>query len=324
MFKNLNYSFFFFCMLFGILISVSSNNWILIWCGLEITLICFLPLVLTKNFVSSECCLKYFIIQSISSSLFMLSFLFILMNVDINSELMLIISLMIKMGVSPFHTWVLNVIEGLSFKSMFLLLTFLKLPPLCILSYTSGYLFYFVVLTLIMSSIFGLNQNSFRKIIGYSSIFNMGFILSCMNINQVWLFYLFFYSSVILMLIFMLVNLNMNYLNQFIMNDFSPLSKFILLMSLLSMGGMPPLMGFMIKLVVLEILLFMNFFFLCLFMILTSLLVMFFYIRITFLSIMIYAYLPKINLNMINYNFSYLIIINLMSILIMINLKVMI
>lgn len=274
--------------------------------------------------MSSECCLKYFIIQRIRSSLFILSFLFILINVNINAELILIISLIIKIGVSPFHTWVLNVIEGLSFKSIFILLTFLKLPPLCILGYTRGYLFYFVVLTLFISSIFGLNQNSFRKIVGYSSIFNIGFILSCININQVWLFYLFFYSGVIFILIFILFNLNINYLNQFIINDFSPISKFILLISLLSMGGIPPLIGFIIKLVVLEILLFMNFYFLCLFIVFTSLLIIFFYIRITFLSIIIYAYLPKINLNTINYNFSYLIIINLVTILILINLKVII
>nr|UER93858.1 NADH dehydrogenase subunit 2 [Membranacea stenoprocessa] len=308
---NSSWFFFFFFLTLGVFISLSSNNWIVIWCGLEVGLISFIPLMLNKNYISSECVIKYFIIQSISSSLFMLSILFMLMNFNFNYEFILNVSLMMKMGVAPFHNWVLNVIDGLNYDSVFLLLTFIKIPPLFILSYLSLYMTFFILFTLFFGSVLGLNQNSSRKIIGYSSIFNMGFILSCINFNYIWFFYITFYSLLLYMLIYFLWSMNFIYLNQMILNDYSPYFKFILFMILMSMGGVPPLLGFIIKLTVLEILLLFNFNFFCFIMIMFSLLVMFFYFRLTFLSVMIYSFMLKNNIYLISFNFMIFLMINL-------------
>lgn len=304
--------------------SLISNNWILIWCGLEIILICFIPIILNKNFNSSECCLKYFIIQRVRSSILILSIILILININFNIGIILNISLIIKIGVAPFHIWVLNVVEGLDFNFLFVLLTLIKLPPLCILSYVSLYLIPFIFLTLILGSILGLNQRSSRKIIGYSSIFNIGFILSCVFFNHIWLFYLFFYSVIIYLLIYILINLNLNYINQFIVNDFNPFSKFILFLRLLSIGGIPPLIGFIIKLIVLELMLFINFYLVRFIIIVFSLLIIFIYIRITFLSIIIYGYISKLTLNLNIYNFIWILLLNITILILIINVKLFI
>nr|QJD07211.1 NADH dehydrogenase subunit 2 [Ghauriana sinensis] len=323
MVKNSSMFLFMFFMLIGILISISSNNWILIWCGLEVSLICFIPLMLNKNYISSECSMKYFIIQSISSSILVLSFLFMLMNVNFNFELLLIISMMIKMGVAPFHNWVLNVIDGLDFFFLFILLTLLKIPPLCILTYISLYLNIFVLMSLIIGSISGLNQNSSIKILGYSSIFNMGFILSCLCINQIWLFYMLFYSLLIFMFIYLLKSMNLMYINQMIMNDFSINMKFIFFINLLSMGGMPPLLGFMIKLIILEFMFMYKLYFLSFVMIMMSLIVMYFYIRLSFVSVMMYTFMLKNMLYNINFNSLIILMLNLLLLPILFFMKFM-
>nr|QZZ18284.1 NADH dehydrogenase subunit 2 [Empoasca serrata] len=324
MFKNLNFFFFLFFMFLGVSFSISSNNWILIWCGLELILICFIPLILNSNFISSECCLKYFIIQSMSSSLLILSIMLMLMNMDFKFEYIFNVSLMIKMGVVPFHTWVLNIVDGLKFNMLFLMVTLLKLPPLYILSYISFYLNPFIIFSLLLGSLLGLNQNSFRSILGYSSIFNMGFILSCLLFNYIWLFYLFFYSVILFSLIYWLNLFNINYMNQFILNMYNPFINFVLLTSLLSMGGLPPFLGFMIKLIVLEFTLYLNFYLISFLMIISSLMVMYYYIRATFLSIMISSFLPMFNLNLITNNVLFILVLNLFSLVFLVNIKIFI
>lgn len=311
-------------MILGIFFSIRSNNWILIWCGLELILICFIPLILNSNFISSECCLKYFIIQRISSSLLILSIILILINIDFKFEYIFNVSLIIKMGVAPFHTWVLNIVDGLKFNLLFLIVTLLKLPPLYILSYVRFYLNPFIIISLLLGSLLGLNQNSFRKILGYSSIFNMGFLLSCLLFNYIWIFYLFFYSTILFSLIYLLISFNINYINQFILNRYRPFSKFVLLASLLSIGGIPPLLGFIVKLIVLELTLFLNFYFISFLIIISSLLVMYFYIRATFLSVMISSFLSRFNLSLINNNSLFILFLNLFLLIFLFNNKMFI
>nr|UDP58831.1 NADH dehydrogenase subunit 2 [Jacobiasca formosana]UER93867.1 NADH dehydrogenase subunit 2 [Jacobiasca formosana] len=311
--KNNSMLLFMIFMILGVIFSLSSNNWILIWCGLEIVLVCFIPMMLNNKLISSECCVKYFIVQSLSSSIFMLSMMMLFMNLNLGMELMVNISLMIKMGVAPFHNWVLNVVSGMNFSMVFFMLTLLKLPPLVILSYLNLYLIPFIIITLMVGSLFGLNQNSSFKIIVYSSIFNMGFILPSIHFNDIWLIYLFFYSLMIFMLMIILNIHKMFYINQILINSYSPYCNFVIFMNMLSMGGMPPLLGFLIKLIVLELVLYMNFYFLSMIMIMFSLFVMYFYVRLSFLSMMIYSSIFKFYLYNTMSMFLMTLVFNLLS-----------
>nr|QZZ18336.1 NADH dehydrogenase subunit 2 [Shaddai sp. SL-2021a] len=297
---NLTNIMFFVMIMTGLLISMCSNNWLLVWCGLEISLISFMPLLTNKLMSSSESCIKYFIIQSISSAMLIMGMMLMLTEFNGDYLLVLVSALMIKMGVAPFHNWVLTVIESINIYSMFLMFTVMKIIPLMLLSYLiSNILGLMVFITLITGSVMGLNQNSLRKILGYSSIYNMGFIISVMNCNFMWISYLFMYS-VLVFLIVTIINNNFNFINQLMLNQNNMFFKISFWISLLSMGGMPPMLGFSIKLMVLEYMMYMNNILLMFIMIVTSLLVMFYYFRMMFVSILLSSMMPKyltLNLN---------------------------
>nr|WRY72396.1 NADH dehydrogenase subunit 2 [Eupteryx sp.] len=272
-------------MLMGVTMSISSNNWIMMWCGLEISLVSFIPLMVSKLIMSSESSIKYFIIQSISSSMLMLGITFMIMKGDYNYEYAMMTALLIKTGVCPFHNWVLTVLEGLDFYMILIMLTINKIAPLTMMSYIMSSMVLIIYLTTMMGAIMGLNQNSLKKLMGYSSIFNMGLIMAALKMNWMWMLYLLIYSFLLFMLsMFMNMN-NLNLINQ-IMFSSSVLMSMCLWINMLSMGGMPPLMGFSIKYLVMMFLVSTKMNMMIFVMVISSLLVVFFYLRLTFISSM--------------------------------------
>nr|YP_010582948.1 NADH dehydrogenase subunit 2 [Typhlocyba choui]UGN61394.1 NADH dehydrogenase subunit 2 [Typhlocyba choui] len=296
---NLSGMLFLSTMTMSILMSISSSNWIMIWCGLEISLISFIPLMLSKKKMTSESTMKYFITQSISSTMLMLGMMIMIMKGDYNYEYMLMSSLLIKMGVPPFHSWVPTVVEGLSIMPMMILLTINKIAPLTIMSFLKMKLSLIIFITMIVGSIMSLNQNSIKKMIGYSSIFNMSFILSIIKSNLMWTLYLVFYFLLMFMLSLILKMTNNNFINQMVFSD-SMVNKMTLWTTLLSLGGMPPMIGFYTKYMVMTLMIEMKFLTLIFMMVMTSLVVMFFYLRMTFMSIMLFSIKGKIKLFNLN------------------------
>nr|QUI77271.1 NADH dehydrogenase subunit 2 [Mitjaevia dworakowskae] len=279
-------------MIIGVMLCLCSNNWLFIWCGLELSLISFLPLMHTNLMVSSESCMKYFLVQSVSSSILILGLMMMLIN-KIYFDLFMTLSILIKMGVAPFHLWVLSVVEGLQMIPMILMFTLSKISPTMMLTFISSSISLIISLTLILGALMGLNQNSIRKMISYSSIFNMGLILISIKNNYIWCYYLAIYSLLLSMLTFLFFKMNSFYVNQMIINEKSLSKKMNLWLTLLSMGGMPPFLGFSIKLIVIEFAL-TNFMLTNLVLIIIfSLLVMFFYLRMTYLSLMFFSVTTK-------------------------------
>nr|YP_010531307.1 NADH dehydrogenase subunit 2 [Mileewa amplimacula]UXX17566.1 NADH dehydrogenase subunit 2 [Mileewa amplimacula] len=292
---NLTNILMYYILMMGVLLSISSNNWMMMWSGLEISLMSFIPLM-SGGMIGSESSMKYFIIQSISSTLLILSIL-MMITTKFEYKFIMMISLMLKMGVAPFHNWVLSIINSLEYKLLFMLLSIMKIAPLVMMSYLNYCNDFIIMLSLIIGSIFSLNQNSIRKLLVYSSIYNMAYILSTININYIWTMYITVYSTILLLLVLMMNKMKINYFNQFMMNDFSFLFKMNLWISLLSLGGMPPLLGFLPKLIIMEMMILKKSFILILMMILSSLIVMFFYMRMVFLAFMNYSIMNKKSLN---------------------------
>ncbi|KAG8338741.1 NADH dehydrogenase subunit 2 (mitochondrion) [Homalodisca vitripennis] len=284
----------------GVMVSICSNNWFMIWSGMEISLMCLIPLMSGYNMITSECMMKYFIVQGVSSSILILGLVMSLLYFNYSNNLVLI-SVLIKLGMAPFHNWVLVVVEGLSYWVNFMLLTLIKIAPLTLMSYINLNTNFYVILSLIVGSLFALNQSSIRKIMAYSSIFNLGFMsISSMN-NSIWVIYFMIYSLILSNLFFFMKKLNINYINQIIINEFTPEVSISIWILVLSLGGMPPLIGFMGKLMVFEMLMSMGQILILTIMVLTSLLVMFYYIRMMYLSLMFSSLILKWNkLNLIN------------------------
>nr|QHW07028.1 NADH dehydrogenase subunit 2 [Choreutis emplecta] len=291
---NSNKFFFFFFLMFSTLISISSNSWFGCWIGLEINLLSFIPLISnSNNLLSSEASLKYFLVQAFASINFLFFILIKLIFNDFffNYLLMMLInsSLLMKMGSAPFHFWFPNIVEGLSWLNNFILMTWQKITPMILLSYyfNMNYLILIMMLNSIIGAIGGLNQTSLRKIMAFSSINNLSWMLAAMSIsNNLWLFYFFMYSFLISILCFMFNIMNMFFINQMFMLNMNYIIKFSLFINFLSLGGLPPFLGFLPKWIIINFLIKNKMYFLTLIFVMMSLILLFFYIRILYSSLM--------------------------------------
>nr|YP_010722722.1 NADH dehydrogenase subunit 2 [Luehdorfia puziloi]WDW20240.1 NADH dehydrogenase subunit 2 [Luehdorfia puziloi] len=297
MFFNLNSNkmFFYFTLIFSTLISISANSWMSCWIGLEINLLSFIPLISnSSNLLSNEAALKYFLTQSIASINFLFSILLnmiLLKNFEIQNLISIMInsSMLMKMGSTPFHFWFPNIIEGLSWFNCFILMTWQKISPMILLSYYININFILIILifNVIIGAIGGINQTSLRKLMSFSSINNLGWMLSALMISEnLWLFYFIFYSFLISIMCFLFNYLNIYFINQlFIMNmNFS--IKISFLINFFSLGGLPPFLGFFPKWIIINFLMKYNFFIITFIFIMMSLIMLFYYMRIIYSSIM--------------------------------------
>nr|ATD86002.1 NADH dehydrogenase subunit 2 [Centrotus cornutus] len=307
-----------FCMVMGVTIAISSNNWLMIWLGLELSMMCFIPIMSKKYKLNSESCIKYFIIQSLSSAIMMMG---VIMMAIWNLSLILLMSIMLKLGVSPFHTWVVSIIEGMDFYPIFIMFTLMKVAPINMVSYLNENLIFFIIMGLLVGSMAGLNQNSVKKILAYSSIFNISLILSSISSSEIWVEFFILYSISLMMLNHLMMKLNLNFINQVILNNFKVPIKICCWITFLSMGGFPPLMGFFGKLLVIKFLIMNNQYMISVIMVMTSLIVMFFYTRVVMLSIIMFFNMPKwFVLTKLNFN-SFIIMASVVIPLFLFNLK---
>nr|YP_010309835.1 NADH dehydrogenase subunit 2 [Mocis ancilla]UMR54952.1 NADH dehydrogenase subunit 2 [Mocis ancilla] len=297
MFNYFNSSkmFFLFILIFSTLIAISSNSWLGCWIGLEINLLSFIPLISnSNNLLATEASLKYFLTQSIASINFLFSILMkmmLLKNFEMNLFLSIMInsSMLMKMGASPFHFWFPNMVEGLSWFNNFILMTWQKITPMIILSYyfNKNFIIIIIMLNAIIGSLGGLNQTSLRKIMAFSSINNLSWMLSSIMISEnLWLFYLMMYSFMISILCFIFHILNMFFINQLFINNMNSLIKINLLINFMSLGGLPPFIGFFPKWIIINFLIMNKMYLMTFILIMMSLILLFFYIRIIYSSFM--------------------------------------
>nr|QRW36332.1 NADH dehydrogenase subunit 2 [Hydroporus kasyi] len=296
------YKLIFISMLFmGTIITISSYSWLGVWMGLEINLLSFIPLINMKNNqFSSESSIKYFLIQALASSIFLFTIIMFISKSKMinelyyfNKTLMMIMNstILLKLGAAPFHFWFPEIIEGLNWMNSIILMTWQKIAPMMILSYTmklNYFIYFIIILSTLIGSIGGLNQISLRKILAYSSINHIGWMLSSFIMNEIiWIIYFLIYSFITISIILMFNKFNIFMLNQLfmMMNNFY-IIKYFMLINLLSLGGLPPFLGFLPKWIIIQNLSYNNFL-LITFMIMMTLITLFFYLRITYSSLMI-------------------------------------
>nr|YP_010719269.1 NADH dehydrogenase subunit 2 [Antheraea polyphemus]WDR47332.1 NADH dehydrogenase subunit 2 [Antheraea polyphemus]WDR47345.1 NADH dehydrogenase subunit 2 [Antheraea polyphemus] len=310
--NNSNKMFFIFILFFSTLIAISSNSWFGCWIGLEINLLSFIPLISSPfNLLASEASLKYFLTQSIAS----INFLFVILLkmiflknffTDNLISIMINSSLLMKMGSAPFHFWFPNIIEGLSWFNSFILMTWQKITPMILLSYyfNKNFLYSMIIFNIMIGAIGGLNQISLRKLMAFSSINNLGWMIFAIMISEnLWIFYFFLYSFLISIMCFFFYNLNMFFINQLFINNISPLIKLNLLINFFSLGGLPPFLGFLPKWIMINFLMMNKFYLMTFLFVMSSLIIIFFYIRITYSCLMLNYFKMKWMKIYLNNNF---------------------
>nr|YP_009227927.1 NADH dehydrogenase subunit 2 [Tetraclitella divisa]AII19600.1 NADH dehydrogenase subunit 2 [Tetraclitella divisa] len=277
-----------FFLILGTMISVSSSSLFGMWMGLEINLMSFIPLIINieMNKKSTESAIKYFLIQAMTSSTIIFSSMFFfIFNGSLfllSPNIIITLALCMKLGMAPFHFWFPEVLEGLNWINSFILLTWQKISPLIILSmiFHPKSLMVMALISAIIGAISGINQTSMRKIMAFSSISHLGWISSIMFMNSSsWMIYFFIYclTSFILCLSFWFLNLN--YFSQLSMLK-NLNEKLIIFINLLSLGGLPPLLGFLPKWIAMISM--KNSFPILIILIISSLITLYFYTRLCF------------------------------------------
>nr|YP_007026225.1 NADH dehydrogenase subunit 2 [Chrysomya albiceps]AFV08285.1 NADH dehydrogenase subunit 2 [Chrysomya albiceps]AMH85708.1 NADH dehydrogenase subunit 2 [Chrysomya albiceps] len=296
MFNNSSKIMFFGILMMGTLISISANSWLGAWMGLEINLLAFIPLMSDNKLMSTEASLKYFLTQALASSVFLFAvILFLLNSSKTNSnyfmEMMIFSSLLLKSGSAPFHFWFPNVMEGLSWLNALILMTWQKIAPLMLISYIifKPLIITSIILSSLIGALGGLNQTSLRKLMAYSSINHLGWMLAAMyNNNLLWMTYFMFYTFLTFCMIFMFNMFKTSHINQLFSLFFhSKTMKFFLFFNLLSLGGLPPFLGFFPKWIVIQSLTMNNQLFLLTFMVLMTLITLYFYMRLCYSAFML-------------------------------------
>nr|QNS37149.1 NADH dehydrogenase subunit 2 [Prosopocoilus bulbosus mandibularis] len=283
----------------GTVVAISSYSWMGMWIGLEINLLSFIPLISTsKSMYSSESALKYFISQVLASTILLLSIIILNSKVlfstgdMIQSEFMFNTSLLLKMGAAPLHFWFPEVMEGLNWMNSSILLTWQKIAPMALLAYSSKTLMLLIVVIIscmLISGIMGQNHLSLRKIMAYSSINHIGWMVAAtLFFETIWMIYFLVYSVITLNIVILFKKLNIFFMKQLSLSmNNEPLLKIFFIMNFLSLGGLPPFLGFLPKWLTIQIMINENFASLAIVMILATLATLYFYMRITFSTLVL-------------------------------------
>ena len=331
-------------ILLSLFIILFYNNLILIFLSIEIQTFSLLILISSNknNIKSLEAGLKYFILSSISSGFFLLgltcffktssildlnliNFLFNKSNIFYSTGyIILIISLLFKLGLAPFHYWIADIYEGSSYSLILLLSSLPKLSIFILLIKFNDFyeiIMIFGVISILIGAIAGFNQTKIKRLIAYSGISNFGFVILSLSLNNIigldiCLLYFFIYNFTNLFIVVIFLNFknNIEYIielnNSYINNKFLSIS---LLITIFSIAGIPPLLGFLSKFIIITTLINYNYMIIGCFILLITSIGIGFYLRI--INIIYFQnnnfYISWKNIININNNILYLDLLNI-------------
>ena len=232
---------------------VSSNSSFIIWLCLEINILAFLPIISSEMGVAFENTIKYFIIQRCASIVFLFGVIFCLF---IRNRFILIkrIAMFFKLGAAPFHGWFISILKRCSIWVLFLLSTLQKLLPLLILvniTIEPGLLMFIVLFRAIVIFASVPGRVTLNKVLALSSVANLIWLLfGVQNSAKLILSFILIYSILLLGIIF---SINMRRNSSFYqMERLDNFSKAMFIFIFISLGSLPPLLGFLGKLLILK------------------------------------------------------------------------
>nr|UYX79054.1 NADH dehydrogenase subunit 2 [Diploderma fasciatum] len=246
-----------------------SNNWLLAWLNLEMNTLAVLPVISkTKHPRAIEASTKYFLTQTIASCLLLFSCTTnawytgtwsITQMDDTYTSTMMLIALTMKAGTTPTHFWLPEVMQGSTLITTVLMSTWQKIAPLTLIFSMSNHASSNIALMLgLLSTTFGgwggMNQTQLRKMMAYSSIANMGWtMMTLASQAKASMISIFTYILTIIPTIFMMELTSTKTLQNMTTSwSTSPTTSTTLALLLLSTAGLPPLTGFIPKLLILN------------------------------------------------------------------------
>nr|AGL74740.1 NADH dehydrogenase subunit 2 [Myzomela erythrocephala] len=290
---------FIFSLLLGTTITITSNHWAMAWTGLEINTLAVLPLISKSHHPRAiEAATKYFLVQAAASALILFSSMTnawhtgqwdLTQLTHPTSCLILTAALAMKLGLAPFHFWFPEVLQGTSLTTGLLLSTAMKLPPITLLYLTSHsldstLLTAMAVLSAALGGWVGLNQTQIRKILAFSSIAHLGWMAIIISYNPKLTLLNFYLYSLVTAAVFLTLNATKTLKLSILMTSWTktPALSAALLLTLLSLAGLPPLTGFLPKWFILQELTKQDMALSAVALSLLSLLSLFFYLRLAY------------------------------------------
>nr|ADW94691.1 NADH dehydrogenase subunit 2 [Leptotila verreauxi decolor] len=288
-------------LLLGTTITISSNHWVMAWTGLEINTLAIIPLISKPHHPRAiEATVKYFLVQATASALLLfasMSNAWVTGQWDITqlthptSCLLLTVAIAMKLGLVPFHFWFPEVLQGSPLITALLLSTVMKFPPITILFLTSHSLNPTLLTVLAISSAalggwMGLNQTQIRKILAFSSISHMGWMAIIIIYSPNLTLMTFYLYILMTTTVFLTFNTTKTLKLTTMMTSWTktPMLNATLMLTLLSLAGLPPLTGFLPKWLIIQELTKQGMTVTATTMAMLSLLGLFFYLRLAYYS----------------------------------------
>nr|YP_009504004.1 NADH dehydrogenase subunit 2 [Buceros bicornis]AWT40537.1 NADH dehydrogenase subunit 2 [Buceros bicornis]WRH36573.1 NADH dehydrogenase subunit 2 [Buceros bicornis]WRH36585.1 NADH dehydrogenase subunit 2 [Buceros bicornis]WRH36597.1 NADH dehydrogenase subunit 2 [Buceros bicornis]WRH36609.1 NADH dehydrogenase subunit 2 [Buceros bicornis] len=256
-------------LLLGTTITISSNHWAMAWTGLEINTLAIIPLISKSHHPRAvEAAIKYFLVQAAASTLILFSSTINAWHTgqwDITQMthptpcLLLTAAIAMKLGLVPFHFWFPETLQGSTLTTALLLSTMMKFPPITIMLLTSNSLNPTLLTTMAIASAalggwMGLNQTQTRKILAFSSISHLGWMVIVIAYDPKLTLLTFYMYTTMTTSVFLTLNTTKTLNLSTAMTSWTkaPMLNATLMLTLLSLAGLPPLTGFLPKWLILQ------------------------------------------------------------------------
>nr|ATX74535.1 NADH dehydrogenase subunit 2 [Gehyra nana]ATX74536.1 NADH dehydrogenase subunit 2 [Gehyra nana] len=278
------------------IITMASHHWMLAWLGLELNTLSILPITMKLGHPrATEATVKYFLIQALAAALILFAST---MNAwqtglwDITNTTqttIITMAILMKLGTAPVHLWYPEVLQGTTLTTALLISTWQKLAPLSLLymmhmNLPNNLLLLTGLLSALLGGWAGLNQTQTRKIMAHSSIAHMGWILIALSMTPELTTLTFLTYMIMTTAMFSSLNTSTTktITDMGTAWSSSPMTMTLTLLTLTSLGGLPPLTGFMPKLLILNELTMKSLLPMAVTLALASLPSLFFYIRMAY------------------------------------------
>ncbi len=278
-----------FFVIAGALMMVAFNNMAVLFLGIEILSISLYVLAGSnkENLFSTEAAFKYFLMGSFATGFLLFGMTLVYgatgsFNIPMIADfisghstlprflyigiLLMMVGLAFKISAAPFHAWAPDVYEGSPTPITALMSTvvkigafaaFVKIFSVCFIKFNYSLLLFeqgIMVLTLIIANVTAVYQTNVKRMLAYSSIGQVGYLLLAFSSDNahssgIVFYYLTAYAiaSIMAFTVIQIIETNKgsaNIINFHGLLKSNPLMAIAMTVSMLSLAGIPPLAGF--------------------------------------------------------------------------------